>query len=331
VGVLRRIGGCGPQDNHARVNPSACPSVLGQVGWTRLGIVSRARHQGDPVAVGSSVSTLAELARSRELLTNLTLRDVRSRYKRTALGNLWSLINPLAAMLIYTIVFGVLLKVTPDRGEPSGLHIFALWLLCALLPWNFFAIGMAAGMNSLVVNSSLVLKVYLPRASLVVSAVLAVGVTFLIELVVLVVVLVLFGGNPVVWLPLVVVMVVLLACFTLGLALLLSVANVYFRDTQHLVAILLQMWFYLTPILYPVSYVQAQQDRMHANGSDFPLVALFKLNPMEHFVAVFRNLLYDNRWPSTADLAVCAITGIAALVAGLVLFGRYEGRLAEEL
>jgi ABC-2 type transport system permease protein len=277
------------------------------------------------------VSTLAELARSRELLANLTLRDVRSRYKRTVLGNVWSLVNPLAAMLIYTVVFGVFLQVTPDRGEPSGLDVFALWLLCALLPWNFFSIGMAAGMNALVVNSALVLKVYLPRASLVVSAVLAVGVTFLVEMAVLVAVLLAFGANPLPWLPITLVLMVLLAAFTMGVALLLAVANVYFRDTQHFVAILLQMWFYLTPILYPVSYVQSQQDEMAAEGRDLPLVRLFELNPMEHFVSAFRNLLYDNRWPSAADLAFCAVTAAVTLALGVWVFGRYEGRLAEEL
>lgn len=277
------------------------------------------------------MSTLTELARSRELLANLTLRDVRSRYKRTLLGNVWSLVNPLAAMLIYTVVFGVFLKVTPDRGSPSGLNVFALWLLAALLPWNFFSIGVAAGMNALVVNSSLVLKVYLPRASLVVSAVLAVGVTFLVEMAVLVVVLLAFGANPLPWLPLTLLLMLLLAAFTLGVALLLAVANVYFRDTQHLVAILLQMWFYLTPILYPVSYVQSQQDKMATDGRSLPLVRLFELNPIEHFVSAFRNLLYDNRWPSTTDLAFGAVAAAVTLTLGVWVFGRYEGRLAEEL
>jgi lipopolysaccharide transport system permease protein len=277
------------------------------------------------------VSTLAELARSRELLGNLTLRDVRSRYKRTVLGNLWSLLNPLAAMLIYTFVFAFLLRVEPDRGEPSGLDVFALWLLCALLPWNLFAIGVSAGMNSLVANASLVLKVYLSRASLVVSAVLAIGVTFMVELAVLTAALLLFGGNPLPWLPGVLLLTMLLTAFTVGLGLLLAIANVYFRDTQHFVAILLQMWFYLTPILYPVSYIVDQQERLAAQGHDLPLVTLFKLNPMEHFAAAFRALLYDNRWPDGADMIVCAVAAAVALSLGLWIFGRYEGRLAEEL
>jgi ABC-type polysaccharide/polyol phosphate export permease len=123
----------------------------------------------------------------------------------------------------------------------------------------------------------------------------------------------------------------LLALFTLGLGLLLSILNVYFRDTQHLVTILFQMWFYLTPILYPVSYIQAQQDRLAAKGNDLPLVTLYKLNPMEHFVSAFRNLLYDNRLPSLADVAICALCAAAALALGLFVFNRYEGRLAEEL
>jgi lipopolysaccharide transport system permease protein len=277
------------------------------------------------------VSTLAELARSRELLANLTLRDVRSRYKRTVLGNLWSLVNPLAAMLIYTIVFGFFLKVTPDKGDPSGLNIFALWLLCGLLPWTFLSVGIAAGMNALIVNANLVLKVYLPRAALVMSAVLAVGVTFLIEMAVLAVVLMGFGANSLVFVPMALGLVVLLLAFALGLALLLSIANVYFRDTQHFIAIFLQMWFYLTPILYPLSYVRDKQDELEAEGRSYPLVTLFKLNPMEHFVTAFRNLLYDNRMPSTVDLGVCALSAALAVCLGLYVFDRYEGRLAEEL
>jgi lipopolysaccharide transport system permease protein len=277
------------------------------------------------------VGTLAELARSRELLANLTLRDVRSRYKRTVLGNAWSLINPLAAMLIYTVVFSVFLRVQPDPGEPSGLNVFALWLLCGLLPWNFMSTGVAAGMNSLITNASLVQKVYLPRASLVVSTVLAIGFTFLIELGVLAAVLMLFGAFVLPWLPMAALLVVLLAFFTLGLSLLLSIVNVYFRDTQHLVAILLQVWFYLTPILYPMKYIQAQEDRFLEQGHDVPLVLLFKLNPMEHFVSAFRSLLYDNRMPALADIGVCFTSAGVMFSLGVIVFSRYEGRLAEEL
>lgn len=277
------------------------------------------------------MSTLIELARSRELLANLTLRDVRSRYKRTLLGNAWSLVNPLAAMVIYTVVFGVFLRVEPDRGNPSGLDVFALWLLCGLLPWTFLATGIGAGMSALVNNASLVLKVYMPRAVLVVSAVLSVGFTFLIEMGVLALALAVFGADVIWWLPAVLIMMLLLMMFTLGLALMLSVAHVYFRDTQHFVAILLQVWFYLTAILYPVKYVKLQEDRLLAEGHDIPLVTLFKLNPMDHFVAVFRNLLYDNRWPSAVDVGISFGAAAVVLLLGIWVFSRYEGRLAEEL
>jgi ABC-type polysaccharide/polyol phosphate export permease len=278
-----------------------------------------------------TVSNVTEVWRARELLINLTLRDVRSRYKRTLLGNAWSLINPLAMMAIYTLVFGVFLRVQPDKGDPSGLDVFALWLLCGLLPWSFLATGLGAGMTSLIVNANLVHKVYLPRAALVLSTVLAVGCTFLIEMGVLAAVLLLFSPGVLLWLPLVVVFIALLLVFVLGMALALSIATVYFRDVQHFVTIFLQLWFYLTPILYPISYVQAQEDRLAADGHDLPLVALLKLNPMEHFATVFRNLLYDNRFPALSDTVVCVLCAAAAAAIGVVVFSRFEGRLAEEL
>jgi lipopolysaccharide transport system permease protein len=148
---------------------------------------------------------------------------------------------------------------------------------------------------------------------------------------VLAVVLTLFGAHVLVWVPIALFLMVVLAVFTLGLSLLLSIANVYFRDTQHFVAIFLQMWFYLTPILYPVSYVEKQQARLTAEGHDVPLVTLFRLNPMEHFVTAFRSLLYDNRLPSALDVSVCVVSAAVAITLGLFVFGRYEGRLAEEL
>jgi len=277
------------------------------------------------------VSRLAELRRSHELLVNLTLRDVRSRYKRTLLGNAWSLVNPVAAMIIYTVVFGFFLKVKPDPGSPSGLDVFALWLLCGLLPWSFLSNAVGVAMTALLNNANLVMKVYLPRSILVASAVLALGVTFLIEMGVLAVVILAFGNNVLVKLPLVLVFMALLGIFALGIGLILSIANVYFRDTQHFVAIFLQIWFYLTPILYPLSYVQQAQDELAAGGRDIPLVTLFKLNPVEHFVSVFRNLLYDNRLPSLTDALACVGAAALALALGAWVFGRYEGRLAEEL
>jgi ABC-type polysaccharide/polyol phosphate export permease len=277
------------------------------------------------------MSSLAELKRSRELLINLTLRDVRSRYKRTVFGNAWSLVNPLAAMLIYTMVFGFFLRIQPSPGDPSGLDVFALWLLCGLLPWTFLSNAMGVGMTSLLDNANLVMKVYLPRSVLVASAVLALGVTFLIEMAVLSGVILGFGNNVLLKIPIALGFMILLALFALGLGLGLSVLNVYFRDTQHFVAIFLQIWFYLTPILYPLTYVQQAQDRLAADGHDVPLVTLFKLNPAEHYVSVFRNLLYDNRMPSVTDLGACLLAAVVALVLGGWIFRTYEGRLAEEL
>jgi ABC-2 type transport system permease protein len=274
---------------------------------------------------------MGELRRSRELLINLTLRDVRSRYKRTILGNAWSLINPLAAMLIYTVVFGFFLRIQPSPGDPSGLDVFALWLLCGLLPWTFLSNAMSAGMGALLYNANLVMKVYLPRSVLVASAVFALGVTFLIEMGVLSAAVLVVGSNVLLRLPLTLLFMALLTVFALGLGLALSVLNVYFRDTQHFVAILLQIWFYLTPILYPLSYVQEAQDRLAVDGHEVPLVTLFKLNPAEHFVSVFRNLLYDDRLPSVGDTWACLVSAVVALGAGAWIFRTYEGRLAEEL
>lgn len=275
---------------------------------------------------------LKELFSAREVLANLTLREIRGKYKRTVFGQLWSLANPLAAMLIYTFVFAFIFRVQPDPGDPSGLDVFALWLLCGLLPWTFFMNVVNAGVTSLVSNAGLIQKVYFPRAVLPISAASAVGFNWLFEMGVLVIALSIFGGFVLPWLPLVIGTMILLALFGTGIALLLAIANVHFRDTQYFITIVFQIWMYLTPIIYPISLLAEQSDRLGGLlGSNVTLLDIFRLNPMERFVAVFRSLLYDNTWPAFDDVIFCAAVSVISIVLGLVAFRRTERHLAELL
>jgi ABC-type polysaccharide/polyol phosphate export permease len=277
------------------------------------------------------MSIIGDLRESRGLLVNLTLREVRGKYKRTLLGQGWSLLNPIATLLIFTVVFGFVLRVPVPSGDPSGIQIFALFLACGLIPWTFFSNSVTTGMGALISNANLLRKVYFWRPTLVASTVFSWNVTFAIELLVLVVALLIFGAMPLPWVPVLLVAVVLLTVFALGMALLLSVANVYFRDTQHFVSIGMQLWFYATPIVYPYSLIQDQAARLRADGNGFPLEFLYRLNPMERFVSVFRALLYDNTFPAWGDILFCTVAAVASLAIGLAVFTRSQHRLVEEL
>ena len=226
------------------------------------------------------MSLLSDLRGSPELLANLTRREIKGKYKRTVLGQLWSLANPIAAMLIYTVVFHFIIKVRPEPGNPSGLNVFAFWLMCGLLPWTFFTNVVNGGMASLVGNENLIKKVYFPRITLIVSSSVAALFTWSIEMLVLAVLLVVVGSHLFIWIPFVLGMMILLALFSTGVALMLSIANVYFRDTQHFVSILFQAWFYLTPILYPISLVAKQSVRMGDLIGSVTLLDVYQLNPL---------------------------------------------------
>jgi ABC-2 type transport system permease protein len=269
------------------------------------------------------MSTFQELRGSRDLTVNLTLRELRGKYKRSVLGWTWSLLNPLATMAVYTVVFSTLLKITPDPGDPSGLDVFALFLLCGLLPWNFLAASINGGMTALVGNANLIRKVWFPRETLVIAVVAASGFSLLIEFGVLVVALLVAGNMVLPWLPVVVVVLVLQFLFSLGVALVLSVCNVYFRDTQHLVSILLQLWFYATPIVYPVDTV-----RENASAA---VLRIYQANPMYQFVEAYRDLFYDLRMPTAGQFAAMTAWAFGMLAVGLVVFERLQRNLAEEL
>lgn len=273
------------------------------------------------------MSYLNQLVSSRELLANLTAREVKGKYRRTVFGQLWSLINPLATMLIYTIVYSFIFRARIEVGDPSGLQVYPLWLMCALLPWIFTRNVINAGMTSIVSNGSLIKKVHFPRMTLPLSAAGSFGFTWIVEMSVLLIVLAIFGSRWFIYLPLIALTMVLLALFATGLGLVLSIINVHFRDMQHLVAIALQMWMYLSPIIYPVTLVE---DAAAESGHPW-ILTVYQLNPIERFSAVFRNLMYDNRLPGWDDLVACLLWACGSFIVGYFVFSRNERKLAELL
>lgn len=276
---------------------------------------------------------LSDLISGRELLYNLIRRDVSGQYKRTIFGRLWSLVSPLSAMLVYTFVFLFIFRVEPEPGDPSGLDVFPLWLLAGLLPWLFFSSALSGSMSSLVSNAGLITKVYFPRMVLPISTVGSISYNWLFEMGVLLVALIIAGGWQVlIWVPFTIIAMITLAIFAAGLGLALSVTNVYFRDTQYLLSILLQFWMYLTPIIYPKSLVDSLSVQYGGVlGTSITISEIYTWNPMERFVSVFRQLLYDQRLPDLGDALACVIWAALAFTVGVLVFGRAEKKIAEVL
>jgi len=278
------------------------------------------------------MSYLKEIWNSRELLQNLTNREVRGKYRRTALGQLWSLANPIAAILIYTFIFSFIFRLPAQVGDPSGLDNYALWLVCGLLPWLFFNRVLTLGVESLVSNAGLIQKVYFPRIVLPLSLANATFFTWMLEMAVLVVALSLLGSFVLPWLPLVALFMVVFGLFSVGLAMVFSIINVYFRDLSYLLTIVLQFWFYLTPILYPVELVETQSDKLGGlAGTPITLLDLYTLNPVEGFIEIFRSLLYDNRAPELSTVLIALGWTVLAFGAGAWMYARKEKMLAELL
>jgi ABC-2 type transport system permease protein len=274
------------------------------------------------------MTDVREYLASRELFNNLTLRELRGKYKRSALGWAWSLLNPLATMIIFTVVFRAFLRIEAPKSASTDLRNFALYLTCGLLPWNFLTNGVFGSISTLLGNANLIKKTYFPRELLIAAQVASFLVSLLLEMTILIVAFLVFGNMVLPWLPVVLVLFFVLSLFVTGLGLAFAVANVYFRDVQHFVGIIFQVWFYLTPIVYPLNLVP---ERATMFGLDLPIRQLYQLNPMARFVEIFRDLLYDLKAPSLSVVAYLLVISFATFFAGLAIFRRAEGRLAEEL
>jgi ABC-2 type transport system permease protein len=271
----------------------------------------------------SLIAPVKRVVAARELLWNLTLRELRTKYRKSVLGWTWSMLNPLATVAIYSFVFGVLFRAEAPVGANSGVKVFALYLLCGILPWNFFMLVTGTGMQSILGNAGLVKKLAFPREVLVFANSLHGIVQFSIEMSLLSVVLLVAGSIFLPWLPLVLLQMFLLALFASGLALGLAAVNVYFRDLGYLWQIFSQVWFFATPIVYTEATFEGRVPAV--------VETILQWNPMAIFVRGFRRSMYDNSFPGWDNLGACALVAVVSMVIGWSIFTKLSRRFAEEL
>ena len=254
---------------------------------------------------------LSELWEYRELLYFLVWRDIKVRYKQTALGASWAIIQPFFTMVVFSLFFGRLAKM-PSDGIPYPIFAFA-----ALVPWTFFANGLSQSSNSLVGSSSLITKVYFPRLIVPVASAFSGIVDFLIAFAVLLALMLYYGMLPslnVLWLPL----FVLLALITsLGVGLWLSALNVEYRDVRYIVPFITQFWLFVTPIAYPSSLLHE------------PWRTIYGLNPMVGVVEGFRWALLRTSTAPGPIIAVSSSAAIVILITGAFYFRRMEKTFAD--
>lgn len=247
----------------------------------------------------------------RELLkTNIT-KDVGGKYKNSFLGVLWSFINPLLQIAVYAVVFQIILK--------SNIENYAVYLCCALIPWQYFSNVVIRGAAVIIDNGNILKKVYFPREILPVSLVTSEGVNFLISTLIIIGFVIFSGIGLSINILWYFVIFLIQYIVSLGVAFIVSSLTVYFRDLLHLLGVFMQLMFYATPIVYSIKDVPPE------------MKWLLKLNPMSYLIEGYRAIFYDKVAPSFPSLGRALIMGIILCVIGYIIFKKLEKRFAEEL
>ena len=252
-----------------------------------------------------------EILKYRDLIKNLVSRDFKTRYKRSYLGILWSLLNPLLIIIVYTFAFDYIMRIRVKD--------FPIFFMCGYLPWSYLAASLGLALTSLSESGYMIKAVYFPREILPLSTILSCLVHFLITFLFVFPVLMIFGYFPT-WAILALPVIILLqSLFTFGLCLFLSSIHVYFRDIRYILDVILTIWFWVTPIAYPVSLIPDQ------------FLFVYKLNPMTLFVTAYRDVLISGSFPIPRYWLALSIAVMISLALGYFPFLRVKKRLAEEL
>ncbi len=269
-----------------------------------------------------------ELFHYRSLLKNSVIRDVKVRYKNSFLGILWSLLNPLLMMIVYTILFT---KLIPN----NSIRVYPIFILVALIPWQLLSGSLMRGTTAITENGALVRKVYFPRVILPTSVLFSNVVNFLLAFIVLIILLYTFKIGLTIhalWVP-----VILLTqlVFMLGLMLILGTFHVFYRDVIMILDVVLLAWFFLTPIFYPLEQISTSATIMGVTFN--PSVVMRWINPMASIIDGYRTVLWgtlDSNGPVSMDplyLLRTFVTAVIILIIGYFVFQRYEHNFAEKL
>lgn len=254
---------------------------------------------------------LLELYQYREMMFNLVRKDLRTRYKGSILGFLWTFVNPLLQLIVYSIVFSVIMRVNVEQ--------FYMYLFVALIPWIFFTTSIQGGATCILASKDLVKKIYFPRLIIPLSTVNAAFMNMLFSMVVVFAVLIFSGRGLSRYIFLLPVIMILEYCFVLGLAFIFAALNVFFRDIEHILGIVTMAWFYLTPIVYTVDMIPEQY------------LGLFYLNPMTNIIISYRDILYYKRPPQFETLGSIVLWSIGFIVLGYMIFQKLQKNFVEEL
>lgn len=255
---------------------------------------------------------IREIWQYRQMIFSLVKRELRGRYKGSFLGFLWTFLNPLLQLVVYTIVFSVIMR--------AGIEDYYLFLFVALIPWIMFSTSVAGGCSCILNHKDMVTKIYFPREVLPIAHVTTAMVNMLYSFIVVFIV-VLFAGVQVqpmalLCLPVIVVVEYILS---IGMALITSSLTVFFRDLEHIMGILVMSWQFLTPVMYSVDQVPEE------------LWPIFQFNPMTQVITAYRDILYYGTMPHIATLSTALIWGVISVLLGFVIFQILQRRFAEEL
>ena len=257
------------------------------------------------------MNVFKELYNYRELLKTNIKKEIRGKYKGSWLGVLWTFLNPLLMLAVYAFVFPYILRVNVDN--------YTIFMIVALIPWNFFTTAIQSGTGSVVANGNILKKVYFPREIIPISITTSQSVNFLITCIIMAVFIIFSGVGFSVHALLFPLLVLIQYILILGLTFILSALTVFVRDIDHFVSVILMLGFYATPIVY-------QGEMLPKKFQIF-----LKLNPMAQLVEAYRSILYYHRMPDMTMLVIWGLGSIALLVVGYLIFKKLEKSFVEEL
>lgn len=256
------------------------------------------------------------IIKRRELLTQMTLREIKSRYKQSVMGYFWVILNPFFQILIMSFVFSTIMRV-PTAANANIPYIVFLYV--GLLPWSLFANSLTSASGSIVSNAGLITKVYFPRTILPISTIFAKIIDFMFALAILIAFMIIYQvpvNLNIIW---VIPIFFIQQIFTLGLSLFLAAINLIYRDIQYLLSLIISLWFYLTPVIYPTDIVPDKYK------------LIFKLNPMSVITNAYRESILAGGVPNLNSLSIALAVSFATLFLGFKYFKKLEKTFSDNV